>query len=361
LPLSRRIWARLQLLPAAPAALDDGGLIRFHQGTCERSGRLRPLGSAEDGSLQVEIVLDHETVLLPGDRFIIRRPAPVDTVGGGVVVDVNPPRGKSGLEAAFASDSLEIEQATMLRLERAKLAGLEPAALALQLGLSAARMADIAAGLEDAERLVIAGPVLLDAAAWNRLKVSVREEVKRFHAREPLRSGLSREDLRASLAGELPQEAWRRLLEEMAAEGALALDGELVALAGHEVVLSGEELEMAERIEDRFRRAGLEPPAPGEAISAKERVKAEKILDLLVAKGALVRIRDGKLFHAEALDSLIAKLRDHAAGSETIDVAGFKKLAGVTRKNAIPLLEHLDDTRVTRRKGNLRVILLSRP
>jgi selenocysteine-specific elongation factor len=147
----------------------------------------------------------------------------------------------------------------------------------------------------------------------------------------------------------------------MAGEGTLRLSGENVARRGHEVVLSADERGLAESMERRFRDAGLEPPTPSEVIPSSMKDKAAKIIDLLIAEGKLVRIRDGKLFHAEALQALIAKLREFAATSESIDVAGFKKLAGVTRKNAIPLLEHLDETRVTRRQGNLRIILLSPP
>jgi selenocysteine-specific elongation factor len=80
-------------------------------------------------------------------------------------------------------------------------------------------------------------------------------------------------------------------------------------------------------------------------------------LEVLVERGRLVRIVDGRLFHAQALDELRAKLATYARRSRTIDVAAFKELAGVTRKNAIPLLEQLDAERRTRRTGNVREIL----
>jgi selenocysteine-specific elongation factor len=361
LPVSRRIWARLQLLPGAPAALRKGGRVRFHQGTCERAGRLRPLGHCDDDTLQAEIALDHDAVLVPGDRFIIRRPAPVDTVGGGLVMDVRPPSANAATRAMFSPESLETANAVMLRLARAARAGREPAGLALELGIKPERVALIAATLEESGKLISAGPLLLDAAVWAALKTAVCDAVGEFHSREPLRPGMSREDLRAGLARQLPQEAWRRLLEEMVVGGKLALSGELVALEGHAVLLSKAEQELAEFIEERFRLAGLEPPNAGKVIPATDKEKAAKIIELLIARGKLVRIRAGMLFHAEALDHLIARLREYSRSSETIDVAGFKELAGVTRKNAIPLLEHLDESRITRRQGNLRVILLSPP
>ena len=79
---------------------------------------------------------------------------------------------------------------------------------------------------------------------------------------------------------------------------------------------------------------------------------------MMLAESKLTRIQDGKLFHAEALDGLRRKLAEYAKRSRTIDVAGFKDLAGVTRKHAIPLLEQLDVERTTRRVGNHREILI---
>ena len=95
-----------------------------------------------------------------------------------------------------------------------------------------------------------------------------------------------------------------------------------------------------------------------DAVGKPPDASAKKIVDLLVARGSLVRIQDGKLFHAGALQGLVAKLAAYAAESRTIDVAGFKTLAGITRKNAIPLLEHFDAQRITRRVGNNREILV---
>ena len=77
----------------------------------------------------------------------------------------------------------------------------------------------------------------------------------------------------------------------------------------------------------------------------------------LQREGTLRRLRDGRLFHKEALEDLVRRLREYRAKSETIDIAAFKDLAGVTRKNAIPLLEHLDEERITLRRGSERVIL----
>jgi len=98
-------------------------------------------------------------------------------------------------------------------------------------------------------------------------------------------------------------------------------------------------------------------PELDQVIGAGDSAAAPRIVEWLIAQGKLCRIQDGKLFHAAALDGLRGRLRDYAKTSRTIDVGAFKELTGVTRKHAIPLLEHLDAERTTRRVGNVREIL----
>jgi selenocysteine-specific elongation factor len=159
----------------------------------------------------------------------------------------------------------------------------------------------------------------------------------------------------------MPQELWRAFLERAAASGSLRLDGDRVARAGHEIRLSAEDLEAARRIEMRFLEAALDPPDTPDVLAVEGGARAARIVDLLVGQGRLVRIRDGRYFHRDALAQLRSKLGRRARTAPLIDVAAFKELAGVTRKNAIPLLEQLDAERVTRRVGNSREILVREP
>ena len=355
---TRRAWARVTLLERTPSGLARGGPVRFHQGTCERSARFRVLHREDDGALRSEIYLEADTVLAPGDRFILRRPAPVDTVGGGTVVDAHPPRARQASGTAFATDAVDLANAIVLRLDRAGSAGREIAELAAELGTTGARLEAELGELERDGECVRVGGRGFDGQLWRELADAVPAALFAFHAAERLRSGVSREDLRARLARTMPQDAWRELLDRLAAAGQIRAAGDQVALAGHTVVLEGPDGELAQRIERGFLEAGLEPPDPEQLVPPEARTAAARILELFVARGVLVRIRDGKLFHARALEELVRRLAEHARTSRTIDVATFKSLAGVTRKHAIPLLEHLDAQRVTRRVGDHREILV---
>jgi selenocysteine-specific elongation factor len=152
---------------------------------------------------------------------------------------------------------------------------------------------------------------------------------------------------------------WRERLERLVHDGAVEFDDDRVARGGRHVVLSESAALLAEQVEARFREAWLDPPdLQAINLSAAPRETA-LIVDWLVKQQRLVRIRDGRLFHAEALQWLRQRLSEYGRASRTMDVAAFKQLAGVTRKNAIPLLEQFDAERLTRRVGNLREILIS--
>jgi selenocysteine-specific elongation factor len=344
-------------LAEAPPTLHKGGAVRLHHGTTDGAARVRVLGSSGEGELFVELRLADPAVLAPGDRFILRRPAPVDTVGGGVIVDADPPLARQFAPSVFELGALAPEAAVRNRLARAGAAGRTPAELATALALPPRAIAAALAGVEREASVVSAASRWFDARSWHELSSRVLAAVAEFHAAHPLEAGVSREALRGRLCPAMPLEAWRELLERLGAEGRLRLSGESVAAGGHAVVLTGAELALAQRIEERYREAGLSPPELDGLLDKHERALARPIVEQLVAGGRLARIQGGRLFHSEALARLRVALREYARTSRTIDVAAFKKLAGVSRKNAIPLLEQLDAERTTRRVGDQREIL----
>ncbi len=355
---TRRIVAEVAWLEHAPERLRRSGIVRFHQGTCERNARLRALAAASGpaGALYV-VQLEAPTVLLPGDRFILRLPAPVDTVGGGIVRDIRPPRHVRAEEYAQAEGDRE---RLGRHLRRAGRAGAALAQLGAAVGMRPEEAAEVVEQLVAEGRAVRFEGHVFDAQVWGEIWEAVEQFLARVHRGDPLATGYPREALRGHLCPEMPQEAWRAGLQARAAQGKLALAGEYVALADHRVVLSREDQAVVERLERSLRDAGLDPP-PGERwLEAEpEPQRARRLVEWLAGQGRIVRLGDGRWIHADVLGALRARLAEHARRSKRIDVATFKELAGVSRRSAIPLLEYLDAARITRRVGNEREILLS--
>jgi len=184
--------------------------------------------------------------------------------------------------------------------------------------------------------------------------------VETFHKENPLRQGIPREELRASVGRRVRTETFRAALEELAKQNKVAFEGDLVKRPGTEIILTPEEAHAKKQIEHAFLEAGLAVPAVKQVLAqlAVESRRAEKILQILLREKVLVRVSAELIFHKDALGRLPGLLRNYKKSTgERIGVPAFKELTGITRKYAIPLLEYLDRERLTRRVGDERAIL----
>ena len=149
------------------------------------------------------------------------------------------------------------------------------------------------------------------------------------------------------------------VLARLVREGKLEVAGEVIRLAGRQIVLTDAEIQAKQQIAAAFASAGLTVPAVKEVLDKLpiETPRAQKILQILLKERELIRVTADLIFHRTALDQLRILLADYKTRSDRLNVGTFKELTGITRKYAIPLLEYLDRERVTRRVGDERVIL----
>jgi selenocysteine-specific elongation factor len=301
--------------------------------------------------------LPEAALLLPGDRFIIRQFSPVVTIGGGVVLDAAPiprmPQHANFLNTLAGGDEEAIVRARISRRHRD---GISMARLVAETGWAKNVIeARLVQGLRT-NAVVRTGERFLDAQALEALKSHIIRSVADFHKKNPLVGGISKEELRAQV--ETMAEVFETAAAMLVREKKLEVVGDLVRLPGHGVAMKDEESESKKQIEDAFASAGLKVPALQEVIAGLkvDKVRAQKIVTLLLREKILIKVSDELVFHRGALEQLRGQMAAYKAKSAKIDVAKFKELTGVTRKYAIPLLEYLDRERVTRRVGGVREI-----
>ncbi len=361
---TRRLEASLTLLAGAPA-LADRARVHFHAFTAETiaevvlySGKeLRP-GSQAFAQLR----LADELLLLPGDRFILRRFSPAETIGGGVALEIAPAT-RSRKEHAAAVEYLETlakapaDEALYARVARRGVRGLSLVDAVAATGWRPDEVEEKAGALAKAKRVARLENVFLSASALAAAQSTVRAAVDAFHESNPLVAGMGKEELRERTG--LDAAVFAGALESLAGDKTLEVAGEQVRGAGRGVAMKGEEADAKESIEQAFARAGLRVPALKDVLWSLplDRARAQKIVTLLLREKVLVKLSDELVFHRDALEGLRRSVGEYKKQSPKIDVARFKELAGVTRKYAIPLLEYLDRERVTRRVGDERVIL----
>jgi selenocysteine-specific elongation factor len=209
----------------------------------------------------------------------------------------------------------------------------------------------------EAGGIVRADDLLLDSNAMEGLKADIAGIIRDFHKNNPLVGGVSKEELRGQVNA--TAEIFAVATAMLVRENKLEVVGDLARLPGHGVAMKDEEAESKKKIEEAFASAGLKVPALAEVLAGLkvDRVRAQKIVTLLLRDKALIKVSDELVFHRSALEHLRRQMADFKTKSSKIDVAKFKEMTDVTRKYAIPLLEYLDRERVTKRVGDVREIL----
>jgi selenocysteine-specific elongation factor len=372
---SATVEVELQALPACPAPLANRARLLFHALATHQEATVLLLGPSrlEPGaSALAQVHLTRPVALLPGDRFILRgfRPLPGhgSTVAGGRIVRIDARRLKRGSPAEHERlrRISEASPDTRIGLEVAMAgrAGLTLDGLRMRLG------APKPAVERAVHKLLSQGQAITVDAATHRLVSATALEaprrelvaaLERFHAREPLRSGMPREQLRGCLRGAaaIDQQVFDRLIAGLVRDGLIEIDSDhhLVRRAGFSTRDGEAEREgLLARVRAVLAAQGLAPPSPAalaDVVGAPP-AEAKTALEILVRRGELVRLKSDLFFDREAISRLGASLRRFLATHDQITAQEFKALTGQSRKFAIPLAEHFDEEKLTLRVGEVR-------
>ena len=355
-----RLEVLVSLLRSAKP-LKDGARVHFHAYTMETIGEVRLYGSKQlqpSEEAYANLRLAEPTLLVPGDRFIVRQFSPVVTIGGGTVLDTASLRkmpGQQGFLEVLAGGSPD--SILRVRIARRKHQGLALAQLTAETGWTQKEIElHLAQPIRDG-KVIRVGDRVAHMPAIEALGLLLLETVEDFHKNNPLVQGISKEQLRDEI--HTSHEIFAALLDRLVRAKKIAVTGEIIHLPGRGVVMKDEEAESKKVIEQAFASAGLKVPFLHEVIAGLkvDRARAQKIVTLMLRDRVLIKVSEELVFHQSALTDLRQKIAALKAQTPKIDVARFKDMTGVSRKYAIPLLEYLDRERVTRRVGDERVIL----
>jgi selenocysteine-specific elongation factor len=355
----------LELLKDAPRPLRSRARVRFHVGTSEIMARALLLDRTELEPSETSFArfrLEAPLVARPGDRFVVRSYSPVVTIGGGTLLDVDPPRFKRKGPALVAHLTLlqtgNPEAVLEEHVRHVGAAGVRLGTLAGRVPFGPAQLRGLLDALQAAGRVIaVDRDWFIHPDSFARLRTLVVEALAAFHHASPLKPGMSREELR-SRAGAADERVFAFLLSSLGADGTVKTERDKVRLASHEVRLSPEQQRIIDRLEEDFLRAEAAPPSAEEAMGrAGLGGDAEhELFQVLVQAGKLVRVKESLFFHARALDTIQTKLVALLRERKEIGPADIKDLLGISRKYAIPLLEFFDQRRVTARVGERRIL-----
>jgi selenocysteine-specific elongation factor len=353
-------------LAEATSPLKHNAEVKLFVGASETVATVRVLNDdalAPGATGWLQLVTREPVVVAKGDRFILRRPSPGETIGGGVVVDAAPIRHKrrdsaslAQLETALRGTPDEILAQTLDALGPGPLTD----ALAKS-GLEAAVAQAAVEALWQKGDLLALDPVLgpppwlngvlvASRVSLNRLNRSLADMLTAYHAAHPLKLGEPREEVKSRL--KLPTKVFNAFAGWAVAQGTMLEVGALLKLPAHAITFTAEQQAGIERLLAVFGRDPYNTPSVKDSVG----IVGEEVLGVLVERGDLVQVSQEVLFLRETYGQMVTAIKAHLIEHKAITVAQVRDMFATSRKYVLALMEHLDTLSVTIRKGDERVL-----
>jgi selenocysteine-specific elongation factor len=387
------IDARVQLLPDATRPLSHNTQVDFYTGSQEVSASVRLLDVDElkpGESAWAQLRLSRPAVMARRDRFILRIPSPSMTIGGGEVIDTRP-RYHRRFQTAVVSNLETLERGTPEELALAALdrryetrksgAGARDSAKAGRgqappvpykrtLGYELAEVVKQSGLAQDVTQKALEtllregrarqiGMFWFAQAVWEALREETIRLLREQHQHHPLHSGFSKEEWRARLG--LPPKMANEALAALQKEGVVAEAVSATGAAGSAMRLpdfsagfTPAQQQQVDQLLRQFREHPFTPPGRVET----EGLVGSEVLGALIEQGTLVKVgnaADVVLFLRESYDEAVTRLLAYLREHGKMTAAEARDVLGTTRKYILPLLEHMDERRMTRRTGDERV------
>jgi selenocysteine-specific elongation factor len=349
--------SRLAVLPSASSDLVDGESVKVHAGTAEVMGRVAVLEGtsiAPGSAAWARVRLESPLVVAVGDRFVIRRPSPPETIGGGAVADIS--RDRLGRRREIVAT---LERRTAPSPESRLLAAIDvprtPEEAATRAGLALSEANAAMRELIESGRVVRIGDAVVGAEGFEAIATKIERGLAAAHRRSPLRAGVPKEELRS--ASGLTPKRFGGVVERLVTGGRIAEHGSVLALPSHRPTFTAEQEAAWSRARDALAREPLQPPSLA-TLESEFGISGE-LLAALGERGDVVRIGTEAAFLPDAVARFAELVVEEIVRARSITVSRARDLTGSSRRHVLPLLQLLDDQGITRRAGDDRILMVT--
>lgn len=349
----------------------NGSRLHFYHGAREALPRVTLFGKdtlAPGEEAYAQLRFDEDMAAKRGDHFIVRFYSPIETVGGGIILDASPKRHRRSDETVIAQLGAR-EHGTATDTVLAAIADASPAFTPTQdiqkkLSMDAETFkAALEALLADGSAVRLSAKVVLSAEYREALFARLSKLLRDFHAQNPLKAGMRRDVLRGQLLPGREMSLSDRVLSLFEDDGRIISADQKVRLSGFQITYTQAEKALSEKMLAAFRAAPYAPPSPEELFAKmpKDVAMAKRVFEALVDEGLLLMATAQMYFLAEAVQDAFGGLSQVATQNGQITLAEFRDLTGTSRKFALSMLEYFDRQGKTRMVGDARVLVKKGP
>ena len=358
---SMMIDVNISLVEHCKKSLKHWDRIRIFHGTKQILCRIVPLNEDEiqyGESGYAQLRLEEKIVAKKGDRFIIRSYSPMDTIGGGVIIDTAPKKHKiydeSVIEALKIKEKGELKDILeeYLKLNLSNYITLKE--LVSYTGEKEEYVKEGLNALIDENKVVCVNKYYLHISHYQKLKEKVIEILTKYHKQYRLRNGILKEELRSKVDNSLKVKDMDVILNKMAEEKDIKVQDNLVSNYDFEVKFNQKQLSIKKEIEDKSRKNGLNSLMTKDDICNKNKFY-EEVLEALTGE-TIQKLDDAYYIDKKVYENVKKDLLEYLNKNKEITVAQFRDITKSNRKISIVMLEHFDRNRITKRVEDKRIL-----
>lgn len=362
--------ARLELLKNAERSINNRDRLRIYHGSAEIFGRVVLLDREElkpGEKAFVQMRLEEEIACQKDDYFVIRFYSPMTTIGGGIVLDPNPPKRKRFKEDVI--EELKIKEKgsvdEVVEQNILKMSNSYPNidAIAKSSGnITMQKCSEILKRLEDNKRVKSfssnEGAFYLHIEFLEDIKKKAQSVLSYFHDKYPLKAGMSKEELKSKVMENARQKISDEIFDYLQKEKMLKLEGQYVSLWDFNVVYTKEQENIKNFIIDEYLKNKFNPPKYAEIIPKLKNPEkvATQVYNALIDSGELVKVEQDIVFSKVSYDEAVNILKNYLTENKYIQLGEFRDLLGTSRKYAMALLDYFDQLKITKRIEDKRIL-----
>ncbi len=363
------IDVKLKLLEDSQRIIDNRTRLRLYTGSSEVLCRVVFLDRENltpGESCYAQLRLEEEIVAKRGDRFIIRFYSPMMTIGGGEILEPNPPKRKRFDENVMKE--LEIKEkgeiADVIEKIIKDKSNLFPTIkdISILTVMTEEKVSEIIDQLKRKGKVLTFGLLkdlyIIHADYGESLSRKIEEELKRFHQNNSLKAGMSKEEIRSKYLGSVKQKLGDSFINKLIEDGIVKQINESLALKDFQVSFNSVQAEIKEEIEKEFLKNRYNPLKKEELYSTLKYNKKDidQVYEALLDIGILIRLKEENIVHKDAYTEAVEMVKDYVKSNGSISVAQLRDLLNTNRKLAIALMEYLDEFKITKRIGDTRIL-----
>lgn len=360
---------KIKLIKGINRTIDNRTRLRLYIGTKEVLCRIvlldkEQLEPGEEGYAQLR--LEEEIVAKRGDKFILRFYSPMFTIGGGEILEPNPTKKKRFDEKTIKELEVKEMGSPTDIIENIIEDKSKDFPTTKDIAVFTAMLEENVR--EEVQKLILDEKVIsyqltkdlyiIHINYFTKIKDNIVEELKNYHIKYPLRSGMSKEEIRSRFLKNAKPRVAEGFMEDLIKKGYIEQKLENICIKDFEIRLNDSQLQISNGILKHFKENLFQPPKRedlGDLIGKKQE-EVEEVFSTIINSGEIMRINDETYISKEGYDASFEKLREYMEDKGSISIGEFRDILNTNRKVALALLEYFDQMKITKRDKDTRTL-----